>query len=481
MASQTQPLHMLFFPFMAASHMIPLVDMAKLFAARGVKVTILTTPSNAETIKSAIEPGHQAIALALIPFPSVAVGLPEGCENLSAVPTIELQNRFCRALAMLRQPFDRVLIDLLPDCVVSDSFLPWTYEIAANYNVPRLVFHGTSHFSICISDSFDRHVPVVSLAPDGHECLIAPGLPHRIEMLRSQMLDLTGSGSDLPQLLAEEANLKSYGMVMNSFYELEPEYVRHFQKVLDRKSWNVGPVSLYNKDTIEMRSRGHTSVVDVNNCLKWLDGKSSGSVVYIAFGTLGEMGMDQVREIALGLEASGRPFIWVVRNVDWLPEDYEDMVGDRGMVIKGWAPQVLILSHQAVGGMVTHCGWNTCLEGVSAGVPMVTWPFFVEHFFNERLIVELLGIGVSLGVKECAIKKEEMPVLDSTKIERAVNRLMSEGDEAEVRRRRARELGEKAKRAIEEGGSSYIDVGNLIAELSCRPRPVHNKIPAVSP
>ncbi|XVF45100.1 hypothetical protein PTKIN_Ptkin02bG0178800 [Pterospermum kingtungense] len=117
----------------------------------------------------------------------------------------------------------------------------------------------------------------------------------------------------------------------------------------------------------------------------------------------------QLIEIALGLEASGQHFIWVVRkqnnnngNDDCLPEGFEERVEGHGLIIRGWAPQMLILDHEAVGGFVTHCGWNSILEGITAGVPMVTWPLSAEQFLNEKLVTNVLKIGIVVGINKTA-------------------------------------------------------------------------------
>uniref|UniRef100_A0A7N0RJB4 UDP-glycosyltransferases domain-containing protein n=1 Tax=Kalanchoe fedtschenkoi TaxID=63787 RepID=A0A7N0RJB4_KALFE len=178
----------------------------------------------------------------------------------------------------------------------------------------------------------------------------------------------------------------------------------------------------------------------------------------------------QMLELGLGLEASGRPFIWVVglRNIEWkkslqqlmVRNGYEERVSSarRGLLIWGWAPQVQILSHQAVGGFLTHCGWNSSLEGISAGIPMVTWPLFSDQFYNEKFLVDILKIGV---------REEEIGVqVHGDEVRNAVEELMDGGgEEGEARRRRVRELAEKARKAVEEGGSSQINIENFIEDV----------------
>jgi UDP-glucosyl transferase 73C len=170
------------------------------------------------------------------------------------------------------------------------------------------------------------------------------------------------------------------------------------------------------------------------------------------------------------------PLIWVIRGgykkeemEKWLLEDgFEERVKGRGFLIRGWAPQVLILSHPAIGGFLTHCGWNSTLEGICGGIPMITWPLFGEQFFNEKFIVHVLEIGVRVGV-EVVIHfgdEEKFGVLVKREnIKEAVGMVMGEGEEKEKRRERVRQLAEMAKKAIEEGGSSYLNITLLLEDI----------------
>nr|UYE91546.1 putative glycosyltransferase [Anoectochilus roxburghii] len=240
-------------------------------------------------------------------------------------------------------------------------------------------------------------------------------------MLRTQLLDIekyVGTPIEfLMEVLKEAAEVdpKSYGMVMNTFYELESDYVNHLREVMRRKSWHVGPVSFYNKTIKEksVRSGEQPLAYAATECLKWLDGKPPGSVMYTCFGSLGFFTVMQLREMAVAFEEAGHPFIWVVQNEGdaWMPEGYEERIKGRGMVIRGWAPQLLILNHTAVGGFMTHCGWNSSLEAICAGLPMVTWPLHSDQFNNEKLLVEVLKIAVAVGSKVYCYKGEGRPLV----------------------------------------------------------------------
>uniref|UniRef100_A0A2N9G6K9 Glycosyltransferase n=1 Tax=Fagus sylvatica TaxID=28930 RepID=A0A2N9G6K9_FAGSY len=467
MGSKSGQLHIFFFPFLAHGHLIPTIDIAKLFTARGVKATIVTTPRNVPLVSKT---HGMKIDILIIKFPAVEAGLPQGCENIDSLNSPEMVSNFIKATKMLQQPLEQLLQDYNPNCLFADSFFPWATDVASKFGIPRLVFNGNSFFSMFAHYTIRLYEPHKKVFSDS-ETFVIPNFPGEIKLTRMQLPDYIQQEveTDFSKFLKEvmESELRSYGFVVNSFYELEPNYADHFRKVLGRKAWHIGPVSLCNKDT---EHRGKEASIDEHECFKWLSTKKPNSVVYICFGSIANFSNSQLLEIAMGLEASGQQFIWVVRKVkndekeeeDWLPKGFEKSMEGKGLIIRGWAPQVLILDHEAVGGFVTHCGWNSTLEGVTAGVPMVTWPMIADQFYNEKLVTQVLGIGIGVGAQTCS--KVEGDSIKSEAIEKAVRRIMV-GEEAEEMRGKAKALGEMARRAVEEGGSSYSDLNALIEEL----------------
>ncbi|CAL5385905.1 unnamed protein product [Camellia sinensis] len=469
-------LHFFFFPMMAQGHMIPTLDMAKLFASHGVKATIITTPLNAPYFTRSIQRTHHSISVLTLKFPAVEAGLVEGCESVDQIPSTDMLPNFLKATTMLQDPLERLLQDSRPDCLVADMFFPWATHVAAKFNIPRLVFHGTGFFTLCASENLRLYMPQASVSSDDEPFLV-PNLPHKIMLTRSQLPENercdteTGLSTMLKQV--KETELTSYGVIVNSFYELEPDYADYYRNVLGRRAWHIGPVSLCNREVEDKAQRGKESAIDEVECLKWLNSKKPNSVIYVCFGSLGDFTASQLFELAMGLEASGQQFIWVVRkgkieedgDEKRLPEEFEERMKDKGLIIRGWAPQVLILDHESIGGFVTHCGWNSLLEGVCAGVPMVTWPRFAEQFYNEKLVTEVLRIGVGVGARQWQIGAGSDCIKGET-IAKAVKRVMEAGEEAEGMRTRARAVKDMAKKAVEEGGSSYSDLNALIREMS---------------
>jgi len=460
---EERPLKFHFIPYPAPGHMTPLCDIATLFASCGHQVTIITTPSNAQILLKSI-PSHNHLRLHTVPFPSHQVGLPLGVENLASVNNVDNSCKIHHATMLLRSPINNFVEQDSPDCIVADFMFLWVDELANRLHIPRLAFNGFSLFAICAMES---------LKARDFESSVIQGLPHFIKLNAMPPKALT---KFMEPLL--ETELKSYGLIVNNFTELDgEEYIEHYEKTMGHRAWHLGPSSLICRTTQEKADRGQTSAVDVHECLSWLNSKQPNSVLYICFGSLCHFTNKQLYEIASAIEASGHQFIWVVpekkgkedesndENEKWMPKGFEDR--NIGMIIRGWAPQVVILGHPAIGAFLTHCGWNSTVEAVSAGVPMITWPVHDEQFYNEKLITQVRGIGVEVGVEEWSfigfMKKKKIVGRDI--IEKAVRRLMDGGAEAVEIRKRAHEYAIKAKRAVQEGGSSHKNLMALIDDL----------------
>ncbi|KAF7149173.1 hypothetical protein RHSIM_Rhsim03G0087300 [Rhododendron simsii] len=472
-------LHFLIVPLMSQSHLIPMTDFAKLLAAhhRGLAVTIVTTPLNAARFQPLIDRATASgLDIRLIPlqFPCSEAGLPENIENMDSLTSPDHLTLFFAATSLLQQPLEKLIAELEPppSCLITSNALPWTSEIATKFGIPRYDFNAVSCFTLLCSNRIND----VVIDTDS-ESILVPDMPHRVEFKKTQLPQFVRKNSaQVEKLMARirAAKASARGILVNSFEEMEMEYVEGNKKIAEN-TWCIGPVSLCNKEVSDKFDRGNKAAIDEHHCLRWLNSKTPNSVIYACFGSLCHISCSQLIEIGLGLESSDRPFIWIIRGADksaevekWLEtERFEERNKEKGLVIKGWAPQVMILSHPAVGGFLTHCGWNSTLEGVCAGVPMVTWPMFAEQFYNEKLVTEVLGIGVRIGV-EVGMQwgEEEVGALvKREKVKAAVEEVMREGKEGGERRRRARELGEMAKRAVEEGGSSYLNMTLLIEDV----------------
>ncbi|XP_050910516.1 UDP-glycosyltransferase 73C1 isoform X2 [Lathyrus oleraceus] len=491
MASKDQKLHFVLFPMMAQGHMIPMMDIAKILAQHhNVVVTILTTPQNASRFSSTFQRFLQSglhIHLIQLRFPSKESGLPEGCENLDMLTSLGAASDFFNSSKFLQQEAEKIFEELTPppSCIISDARLPYTINIARKFNIPRISFVGTCCFYLLSMHNLHISNMMQTMANSPLEYFELPGFSDKFEIKISQTgLGLKGEAWEQFSNDMLEAEMGSYGVIVNSFDELESTFVKEYKKVKNDKVWCIGPVSLSNTDSLDKVQRGHNNKnvsVDEWIHLKWLDSRKPRSVIYACLGSLCNLTLPQLIELGLALEATKRPFIWVIRDGNhleelekWIEESgFEGRINGRGLVIKGWAPQLLILSHPSVGGFLTHCGWNSTIEAICAGVPMVTWPLFADQFLNEILIVQILKVGLSIGVKspmKWGEEEETSVLVKKEDVERGIERLMDERNESEERKKRIREFGEMAKRAVEKGGSSDSNVTLFIKDImeKCR-------------
>ncbi|KAG2329133.1 hypothetical protein Bca52824_000313 [Brassica carinata] len=491
MVSKAKRLHFILIPLMAQGHLIPMVDISKILARQGNIVTLVSTPQNASRFAKTVERARSESGLQInvVTFPIAykEFGLPENCESLDTLPSKDLLRKFYDAVEKLQEPLERFLQEqeAPPSCIISDKCLFWTSKTAKKFNIPWILFHGMCCFNLLSSHNLHLHSPHLSVSSDSEPFTI-PAMPHRVEIARSQLSGAfrkQANRDDVRREKMREAEAEAFGVIVNSFQELEPGYAEAYAEAIKKKVWFVGPVSLCNDRMVDLFDRGNNcnTAISETACLKFLDSMRPKSVLYVCLGSLCRLMPNQLIELGLGLEESGNPFIWVIKteekhmNVlkEWLKlEMFEERVKGRGIVIKGWSPQAMILSHGSTGGFLTHCGWNSASEGVSFGVPMITWPMFAEQFLNEKLVVEVLKVGVRVGVEIPVRWGDEERVGVTVKkhsVVKAIKLLMDEdgNEDGEFLRRRKsiQELSVMAREAVELKGSSSTNVSLLIQDV----------------
>ncbi|XP_044468548.1 UDP-glycosyltransferase 88A1-like, partial [Mangifera indica] len=265
---------------------------------------------------------------------------------------------------------------------------------------------------------------------------------------------------------------KSAGIIVNTFESLEPRAVKTMTAGLGAPDgplppcpplYCIGPLIVSNNRGVSDTSHGGSGGGSGDSyskpeCLVWLDRQPTQSVVFFCFGSLGRFSVEQLKEIAVGLERSGERFLWVVKNPPYFdeadfnsifPAGFLDRTKERGFIVKSWAPQVEILNHESVGGFVTHCGWNSVLEAVCAGVPMVAWPLYAEQRCNKILLVEEIKIALPM------MESTENGFVSSSEVEKRVRELMNSKKGNSVRKK-TEAMKDEAKAAQNDGGSSCV-------------------------
>ncbi|KAL9232593.1 hypothetical protein vseg_007688 [Gypsophila vaccaria] len=272
--------------------------------------------------------------------------------------------------------------------------------------------------------------------------------------------------------VAKQHNVLNFesGRLYNTSRLIEGKYMDLLGKLpvnLKKRLFAIGPLTPVQ---IEPRNKDNK-----HRCLEWLDKQEVNSVIYVSFGTATTMKDNQIKELASGLEKSGQKFIWVLRRADkldvlgqvestslfpQLPEGYEERLANRGLVVREWAPQLEILAHPSTGGFVSHCGWNSCMESISMGVPIAAWPMHSDQPKNSALVTQVLGIGTL--VRDWG---DRTNVVASSTIENVVVKLMM-SEEGREMRKRAAELGSMVRESVAKGGASRSEVDNFIAHIT---------------
>ncbi|KAF3614855.1 Zeatin O-xylosyltransferase [Capsicum annuum] len=361
------------------------------------------------------------------------------------------------ASLLMREPIASFLRDISSKArrvvVVHDTLMSYNVQVVSSlHNVESYMFNCTSVFTMYCIMSLSMGI---SVQLDQELLKMLPSL----EGAMTDQLKNFGT-SQIPY-----KDIRS-GDIHNTSKVIEGEFLDLFAQVAskqEKKQWAIGPFLPTKLDCVANRN---------NMCLDWLDKQSPRSVLYVSFGTTTSFSDREIKELAMGLEQSKQRFLWVLRDADRgdiftggarrfeLPEGFEERVKGFGLVEREWAPQPEILAHSSTGGFMSHCGWNSCIESITMGVPIAAWPMHSDQPINGLLVTEMLKIG--LIVREWG-KREDL--VTASTIENVVTKLMA-SEEGDVIRKRAEELGKTVRRSTEKGGASRMELDSFIAHIT---------------
>ncbi|KAH9692850.1 UDP-glycosyltransferase 72E3 [Citrus sinensis] len=449
-------------------HVVPLLEFAKrLVINHGVHVRFLVITTNEAS-------AAQEKLLRSLPDGLDVVDLPP--VDVSAVTRDDMPV-ITRLHAIvdesLKSSLKAVLIELCnPRALVIDLFCTQAFEICSQLSIPTYSFVTTSiHFF-----AFALYLPTLDREVQGEfvdlpEPIEIPGCPPvRPEDLLDQVRNRKIDEYNLFLLHISRLPLAA-GIFLNRWENLELVPLRairehsFYLQIPTPPIYPIGPLI----------KQDETLSASDEECLAWLGKKPSDSVIFVAPGSGGTLTAEQVTEMAWGLEQSKQRFIWVVRmpsdasasatffNVGsdvndpqaYLPEGFLQRTHGMGMVVPSWAPQVEILRHSSTGGFLSHCGWNSSLESICHGVPMIAWPLYAEQKMNAAMLTEEIGVAVK------PVIESGKKVIGRGEIERVV-RLVMESEQGQVMRRRVKELKESASRALEDGVSSSDSLARFV-------------------
>ncbi|GLJ07785.1 hypothetical protein SUGI_0074050 [Cryptomeria japonica] len=365
-----------------------------------------------------------------------------------------------------------------PVCIVYDTFMGWGVDTAQKYNIPSILFNTCGAFAISLLHSISCSILQNTLEKDGEDSLVLSfNMSRPVRLFKHEVSpayfnpDLCSS---IQRFVRHQEIGNCSGILINTFNELEPLYVQHLKTLTGKPVWAIGPVHPQNLSSGagNVNTRGKMADIDEQELVCWLASHSPRSVVYVSFGSFTALSEEQTHALARGLEASEQSFVWTIKEPlkiesassesetdrisTYLPEGFLERTKGRGLIIRGWAPQLVILSHLSVGAFISHCGWNSAIESISLGVPILAWPMFGDQHFNSKLFAEL-GVGIQFCQNRDEIPKEES-------IKKAVTMALT-GDKREEMRENAEKLKSMATNAVKLEGSSATDLRAFVSEM----------------
>lgn len=351
--------------------------------------------------------------------------------------------------------------------IILDFFCNCAFEVCTSFNIPTYFCSTTGASGACLL----LYWPTIHENTGDQKLsgfVEVPGCPLFQPLDLPRMLIFPQSLS-YKHLLDTSINVrKSDGIIVNTFSALELRAVEAITNGLCIPNAPTPPVY-----PLGPLIAGENSKTNGNpECLQWLDLQPCNSVVFLCFGRRGVFSAQQLKEMATGLENSGCRFLWVVRNppekrnsaaaeepdlAELLPEGFLERTEDRGLVLKNWAPQTEVLSHESVGGFVTHCGQCSVLEAVTFGVPMIGWPLYAEQMMNRVVMVE--EMKVALPLEETA-----EGLVTAAELEKRVRELMDSKEGKQIRRRVA-EMKYAAAAAVKKDGTALVALEKFMEKV----------------
>ncbi|KAK7250971.1 hypothetical protein RIF29_33785 [Crotalaria pallida] len=437
-------------------HINPMLKLAKRLISKGVHVTIATT----EYARHRIEQDPQNSEIKFEFFSDGLAGDFDRSNNEALINSLKVEGS--KNLSTLITNLTKVHNY---SCVIVNPFVPFAIEVAVDQGIPCALLWIQACALYSIYYRYFKNIDFFPDLKDPNEKVQLPCLP-KLEVRDLPSLILPSSPHYFWLLMKEfvQALDKVKWVLGTSFYEIEEEIVNSMASLtpiypigplvspfmLGKKETNVASVDMWNAE---------------DSCIEWLDSKPPSSVIYVSFGSITVLSQKQKNNIATALKNSNISFLWVVRPRDIggsqedgaeLPLEFFEKTKGRGLVVR-WCQQEKVLIHPAVACFISHCGWNSTLETVVAGVPVIGYPDWTDQRTNAMLIEHVFQNGVKVNFEEDGVASAE-------EIERCINKIM-EGPRAIEIRKRAMEMKDAANKALLEGSTSDKNINLFISDL----------------
>ncbi|GAB4859873.1 hypothetical protein Ancab_011354 [Ancistrocladus abbreviatus] len=475
--STEEVLHVLLFPFPAQGHIIPFLKLAELLCLAGLKVTFLVI----EQIHPYLVQNPD-IKSRFARFPGFHLeSISNGRSPTDPPPKLHQMGEEWHLLSTKARPLlEKMLVsdyDHRPkfSCLIPDGIMGFPIDMANELQIPVITFHVLSAITISYSFSIRELIAIgkFPFAGDANEitdCIKGVEGVFRVKDLRGEPLN-----GEESMAWAMTRTKKAQGTIVNSFEDLEGPILSQI-RCRCPNTFAIGPLHKHIKcrlsqaySTEEVANTSWSIWAEDKSCMAWLDAQPFKSVIYVSFGSISLLNEDEFLELWHGLVESGNRFLWVLRpdlvtGANWgdqLPSELVEEAKGRACVVQ-WAPQEDVLTHPAIGSFMTQLGWNSTLETIAAGVPVIGWPCLTDQHLNGRYFTETFKIGLVL--KDYAI--------DRHTVARMVNEVMEKKKDEYTTA--ASLMAILANKAVNEGGSSYNDFKSLVDHI----RLIGLKVPA---
>ncbi|XP_031492917.1 UDP-glycosyltransferase 83A1-like isoform X2 [Nymphaea colorata] len=427
--------HALVIPFYGQGHVAPLMELSHHLADHGVLVTFVYTEYVHRHVTAALPENFCSDYVGRIRLATIPDGLAsdEDRQDLHKVFSAisNTMPSFLEELILKLREKDEPKITF----VIADMVMGFVLDVAKKLNLPRAAFWPASSWTLTTVLNIPKLIDDGIIDQNGlpafkssHLCWVPFGDAKQQRIFFKYLQSCGNSVRGLSHILC------------NTFEELESPFLHLINNVIP-----IGPLLAANK----AKHQPSSIWAQDWSCIDWLNQQPSSSVIYVSLGSTTVLSRHQLGELAHGLELTGRPFLWVSipdlmdsSGGTVYPEGFMDRVAKRALIV-GWAPQKEILSHPSVACFLTHCGWNSTMEAVSNGVPMLCWPYFADQFLNQTSIIELWRVGLKLA-------KDDNEIVGRDEIKEKLELVMN----YKGMRERVANLKEKGKKATMKGGAS---------------------------
>ncbi|KAL9373409.1 hypothetical protein Peur_033029 [Populus x canadensis] len=472
---------LVFVPSPGVGHLVPAVEIAKLMVKRDDRLSITVLVMKRPPLDTKINKYIESVSASIsdhIQF----VDLPNDEKTSSGInflsSFIESQKPHVKnAVFKLVQSESSSESPQLAGFVVG-MFCTTMIDVANEFGVPSYVFFASSAAALSLmlymqALNDEKNVDTTEFKDSDAEFML-PGI---VNPVPAKVLPSLVFNKDWhPMYFGNARRFKeAEGIMVNTYVELESQVINAFSDGKTPPLYPLGPI-------LNLKGDGHdvgSAVTNKNkDIMEWLDDQPPSSVVFLCFGSMGSFSEEQLKEIASALERSGYRFLWSVRQpppkgkmgfpTDYanpeeaVPTGFLDRTAGIGKVI-GWAPQVAILAHPAIGGFVSHCGWNSILESLWFGVPIAAWPLFSEQQLNAFEMMIELGLAAEIKMDyRKDFRAENEVIVSADIIKKGIMSVMEQDSEV---RKKVKAMSEMGKKALLDGGSSHSILGRLIEDM----------------